>query len=761
MALLATLALVPNSSAQQRAAIILDAVELQGLERVSEQLVRSQLEVRPGEFYAPRAVARDLRRLFELDFFTNIKADLDTSGGRAVLTYVFEETRFIEDVTFVGNKKLKEREIRSAVSWKEGDSFLAEAYDEERDALLAAYRNKGFLNATVDIVVEELSASRVRVTYFINEGKKAKVKDVVFVGNGALTSAELRKLMKTKKARLFLGGRYDARQFEVDLRSIVDAYGDVGHLEADVLRTEFEYVKKGKKVIVIIYVSEGAQYQVQTLEIADNFVFDDEELLRPVEVLVGDVHDKSQVLEDANTIREGYETNGYINARVVAQVTLDREKKTTHIVHYVTEGSLKYIREIRITGNSVTRDDVVRRRIAMIPGERFDGSALRATQNRLNASGFFEETRITVEDVEGNDQFTDVLVDVEEGRTGNFNFGAGFSTEESISGFAEIRLNNFDITNWPSFSGGGQQFSTRFSLGSLTNQVSVSFTDPEIGGYPFSLGVDVFNESVRTTGGSNFTENNLGFQLRIGKVLSPVYSVRTALRLNSVDITNLAGDFAVPILRDLRDPGTTVTVLVGLTRSTLDRFRNPTSGSRQDISLEVGGPVGDNDFVKLSFDSTWYFALTKSKKWIISLRTRETLAETYGGTDFVPLQDRLFAGGTSTLRGYDTRAVGPKVREFGFFGDKQAIGGEVRLLNSIELKYKLSDLLRLYVFTDSGAVWRTSSDFDIGDLKYSVGLGVGIDVPRLGPMRLDFGFPLNPDSDQGNGRLHLTTGFRF
>lgn len=762
LAVIATLVLVPQGNAQVSTGLVIHAVEIQGLERVSEQLVRSQMEVKEGQTVNPRAIARDLGRLYGLGYFTTIKVDLDTSGGRTVVAYLFEEKKLIEEVTLVGNRKVKTREIRGVLSWREGDAFVREGYDEERAAVLDLYRSKGFLNASVDITVRDTPSARVEVTYFIEEGKKARIRSVDFQGNTVLTDRKLRKLIKTHRARWFFGGKYDEHNFEVDLRKIIEEYGNHGRLEADIPNTEFGYSPNGKKLDIAIYIVEGSQYSVESLEIADNVVYDDDELLVTLGVQVGDVHNKGQVEDDAEFMQKGYEDGGYVNARVTPQVTLDRTNKTTRVVHHIAEGDLKYIREIKITGNSVTRDEVIRRSILLVPGERYDGTTLRASSNQLDATRYFEETRITLQDVESDDRYANLLVDVDEGKTGNFNFGGGFSTDERLGGFAEIRLNNFDITNWPSFSGGGQQFATRFSLGQVRTQYSVSFTDPEIGGYPFAFGFDFFNESFRTRGGSSFTEDTRGVQLRLGKSLSPFLTARTSLRFTSVDISGLGtGLFVSPEFRELSDPGTTISNTWGLQRNTLDHYRDPTRGSLHDFSIQIAGFGGDNEFIKFVHDSTWYRSVGEERKWVLSLRSRQGLASTYGSSKMVPLQDRFFAGGTSTVRGYDSRDIGPKVRTFLFSGDEEAIGGEVRVLTTVEAKYKLNKLLRFYTFFDSGGVWREIGDFDFGGYKYSVGMGLGVDVPRLGPMRIDYGFPLNPDDDQGNGRLHLTTGFRF
>ncbi len=761
---LAACGLVPCAFAQEDSSgKTIGAVDIRGLERASEQIIRAQLEVKPGLVFNPRAISRDIRRLYEMGFFENIVVREETRDGGLVLLYDFTEKRFIEEVAIIGNDKIKSRDIRGVLTWKEGDSFAPEAYELERDAILNLFRSKGFLNSTVDIRVEEAAGARVRVTYAINEGRKARIGGVAFNGNAAVSDRTLRKLVKTKRAWWRFGGKYDEQKFETDLENILLEYGNHGRLEADIPATKFQYDAKGKTVDIEIDIVEGPEYKVNTLDIAGNDVFDDDELLQSAQVAGGDVHNAGQIEKDAGAIRREYESSGYIDARVDRQVTLDKENKTTNVVHAVDEGDLKYIREVVITGNEATKDEVLRRKILLGPGDRHDGALLDASRNRLAATEYFETPpRLTLEPVGDSDRWTNLLVDLDEGRMGNFNFGGGFNSEEGFDGFTELQLNNFDIANWPNFTGGGQQFSTRFSVGQTRTNYNISFTDPEFLDYPFGFGVDVFNERVRTTGGSDYTQQTAGGQLRLSKALSPYVNLQTSLLYTDVDIENFGIDFWLRRdARELQDPGATISNVWTLSRNTVDSNRDPSRGINQTLTLQVAGFGGDNEFVKAEYEWKRYWALDDEKKWILSYRTRWGAADTYGDRELVPLTDRFFAGGTTTVRGFQNRDIGPQVRSVWFLGDEQSIGGEARMLNNIEIKYKATDIVRLYGFVDSGGVWKTIDDFDMGEMKYSVGLGIGFDVPRLGPLRFDYGVPLNANDDQGSGRFHFTSGFRF
>ena len=397
--------------------------------------------------------------------------------------------------------------------------------------------------------------------------------------------------------------------------------------------------------------------------------------------------------------------------------------------------------------------------MALEPGARYDGSLLDLSKRGLRRSGYFDAVRTSLDFSDNQDLFTDVIVDVEEGKQGSFTFGAGFNTDLGLGGFTELRLNNFDITNWPNFTGGGQQLALKLNIGNRRDQYSLSFTDPEFMGYPLAAGFDVFDESYRVRSTSSYAEDRQGGQLRLGKALSNYVNLRNTLRYESTAVTGLPF-FVNPVIRRQTGQSTTISLRTELERDTLNALRDPTKGSKHLLSVELAGLGGDNEFYKLYLDSTWYHALGKEEKWILSLRSREGYVTEYGSSDYVPLTETFYAGGTSTVRGYQNRDIGPKAKQFVLFGSKFPVGGNLLWIANLEMKYKLTEKLRFYSFLDAGGVW-DKNNVDFGEMRYSVGVGIGMEVPRLGPIRVDYGFPLNPDEDQGSGRLHLISGIRF
>ena len=759
------LTLAGESWGQQSPPFIIDTIELQGLTRVSESLVRSRLESKVGESLSRRAIARDIRRLYPMGYFSNIEAHAEVRVGANILIFKFVEERTIGELTIAGNAKVKDKDLRSVLTYQKGDAFFEESFASERHDLLALYKEKGFLNATVDIVIEEQDDAHMRVSYLINEGRKARIKRVKFTGNETISTRSLRRTVKTGSGFLFIGGKYKEDKFNNDLAEIVREYGDLGRLEAEITSTNFKYSRRGKRVVITINIHEGPEYTVANLELDENYVFSDSELHKLIKVNPGEIHNKTQVQRDAAALRDQYSDNGYVNARVSPLVTLNYDKHTTNVIHHIVENDLKYIKQIIITGNAKTKDEVVRRNILLAPGERFDGTDLRRSINDLDRTRAFGQIRPSLEDVPEDDRFVDLLVDVDEGKTGNFNFGIGLNSDTGIGGFGEIRLNNFDISNPPKFSGGGQIFNASANIGDYSTSFRIGFTDPEFLGYPFSFGVDLFDDTYQSRGGSRFTLKQRGVRLRLGKRLSTNITLRTYLGFSDVSISDLE-TFVDPQLRELEDNGSSYTWGWSFTRNTANHYLDPTSGTRFQLSSEVAGFGGDNDYVKLETDLTLYYGVKKYEKLSFSFNNRNGYVLPTGSKKFVPLSARFFAGGGTTIRGYDNREVGPRATTFvqalgETFFDRESVGGEFRILNTFETKVKLNEIARFYTFVDAGGLWFDIDDFDPSDFKYSVGIGFGLQVPFLGPLRIDYGYPLNPDGHQGSGRLHLQSLINF
>jgi len=730
-------------------------VRVAGNRLLSDQQILSRIETKPGDLLDSGAIRRDIKRIFKLGHFKTILVDVTEVEGAVSVSFILSEKPLVSDIRVMGNTKVKARDIKDAISLRLGESYNSATMGGDAEAIQKLYAQKGFYNAEVYIDVEESAPSKVRVTYSITEGRKARIRGIYIEGNSVYTDKEIRKRMQTRTAKLrFIGGIYDEEKFQEDLLRIAAMYHEKGYEEFKVTGTPFDYSPDGKSMFITVGLEEGPQYHVGSVRVEGNEVFADDEIASLLKLSEGDAFSRLQVARDAEAIRGLYSDAGYVYASVPGQFTLDREKKVGHILHPILEGQLIYLGQIEINNNIKTKDEVIRRELTVFPGERFDAKKIRRSVQKIKNLGFFDEqnpVELSTRPAEAVGA-EDLLLNVSEKETGAFYFGAGYSSDQALVGSASLDLWNFDVANPPKFTGAGQRLRLGLQSGRLREAYRLSFTEPYFLGHPLLFGMDVFKDKLEFIHHADFSEDRVGGGFRFGKRISEYVRTSVGLRYEDIDI----GDIDEDVSREIREEEgrrTTVSLISLIERNSLDYILDPRIGSVNRLTVELAGAdaVGDTDFVKLDQDYSQYFPLTD--KWVFSIHETTGYVSEFGRSDKVPIFERFFVGGTSTVRGYDERDIGPKSGDI--YHDP--IGGNVRFVGNLEVSYALTDILKGYIFADGGTAWLDTDDVDFSDMRYSTGVGIGMRTP-IGPIRVDYGVPINPDDDQGNGRVHFRVG---
>ena len=507
-----------------------------------------------------------------------------------------------------------------------------------------------------------------------------------------------------------------------------------------------------------ISINEGKQYMVGHIVVGGNSVAAEDDILEAMENIKKDtVFSREKLSVDIARIRALYFDRGYIFADVKDTTSLDPATGMVDIKLDVAEGGLAYVGKIKIQGNARTRDIVIRRELRVNPGERFDGEKLKRSKERLNNLGYFEDVGFDIEDTDQSDR-KDLVVQVKEAKTGSFSFGGGFSTVDKVIGFVEIEQKNFDFANWPAFTGGGQNLKLRAETGSTRNNLLLSFTEPWLFDYPVSVGFDAFRtERDRAQDvGYAYSEKRAGGNIRLGKEFSEYLSGRLAFRREAVTIQDLESNVSADLLAE---EGTNTVSAVGtsLIRDSTDSAFNPTKGLvvRGDIDVAGGPLAGDKDFYRTQLTSSYYIPL--KFKSVLEFSGRVGFVDAYGDSEKVPIFERFFAGGAQSIRGYDERTVGPLDSN-----TNDPIGGESLFVGNIEYTIPLIDFVKLAAFFDVGNVWAKTEDFASGDLKSGTGVGMRVKTP-IGPINLDYGYPLNDEPGQGgrSGKFYFSVSRGF
>lgn len=738
------------------AAPVVRAVEVQfaGASTVSKEKILANMRTRVGRQYSEQAVEEDIRNLYATGNVSNVRIFGEPVKDGVKVIVVVQSKGQISEVTLAGVQLLKETRVRKEISAKPGDTLSETTLQADKEKILKYYADKGFTEVDVTYKTEiNEKLGTVRVAFTVNEGGKTVINSVTFAGNSALKTSELRKVVKTKKKGVLNffssgAGRLNSELLESDALALRDLYQSRGYMDARIGRPQV--TRDGESVDVAFSISEGEQYRVGNVKYLGAKVFTLEEITQGVKLRTGEVYSPQSVRADVKSIQDLYGTRGYIDFQAGAD-TKPGAGKTIDVTFNLDEGVQSYLEHINISGNTRTKDKVIRRELPLTPGEVFNTVRVDAGKQRLMNLNYFSKVEAFPADtlVPGR---KDLNVLVEEKRTGSFNFGAGFSSIDNLLGFAEITQGNFDITRWPYFTGGGQKFRMRLQYGTRRKDFVLSLTEPYFMDREISVGGELFYREAAFV--SNvWDERRYGFEVNARKRLGEFLTGRLSYTLQDITVQNVPAD-ASQTIQDERGSRVQSRLSAGLTHDTRDSVFLTRRGRRVDLSVYgSGGFLGGNtDIYGFDLEGSQYFHLPFDV--ILTLNGEIAGVNTWAGGDRVPIFDRLFLGGANNLRGFNFRDVGPKDE------DGEPIGGKSLWRFTVEMTAPVVDKVRAAVFYDVGSVGTEAYDFS-GPVNSDVGVGVRLDLP-IGPVRIDYGFPLQTDRfTSKSGRFNFNIGYQF
>jgi len=741
---------------------IVKDIRVEGIQRTEAGTVFGYLPVKVGETLTDEKAAQAIKTLFATGFFRDVRIEIESG----VMVVVVQERPAIAQIDFVGLKEFDKDVIIKALKETgiaEGRIFDRAQLEKAEQELKRQYLTKGKYGVTITTTITPLERNRVGINFNIEEGASAKIKQINIVGAKEFSEKDLLSQFELTTPGWITwytkNDQYSRQKLSADLEKLKSFYMNRGFLEFAVDSTQVSISPDKRDVYITINVNEGARYQVSSVKLAGDFTISEEELAKLVVIKPGDVFSREKLNESNKAISDRLGKEGYAFANVNAAPEIDKEKRQVAFTIFVDPGKRVYVRRINVTGNTRTRDEVIRRELRQMEGGWYDGERVTASKQRLDRLGYFSETTIETPAVPGTADQLDVNLTVKEKPTGNLMLGAGFSSTEGIVLSGSISQNNF--------LGSGNNVTIALNTGKINQVASFSYTNPYFTVDGISQGFDIYHRNVDTTSTSATTvtpykSSSNGAAVRFGFPIGEKQSLSFGMGVDQTSISTFDNS-STSIKQFVADNGET-NLTIPLTANWIsdgkDSYLFPTTGWYQKAALEVAIPGGDLTFYKASYQLQRYFALSRS--FTLMLNGEVGYGDSYGDTKALPFYKNFYAGGVNTVRGYKAGSLGPQ----DIYGN--TIGGNERFVGQTELLWALPGMeksVRLGVFFDIGQVWAsggTSAGVPGVDdsLRYSAGLSAAWISP-VGPLKVSYGYPINKQDTDKTEAFQFQLGTTF
>lgn len=806
MRFLCVLLLLASASVNAQTFMVKE-IRIDGLQRISEGTVFSFLPVEVGEPLTPSLMRASIRELYRSGFFSDV--ELGREGD--ILVVRVQERPAISSVVLEGNKKIPEDALMPALSdigIAEGEVYNRLALDRIQQELVREYFNQGHYAVEIEPEVTELDRNRVSIQITIDEGKQAKIRHLNIVGNETFEEKDLREEFESDaKTGLFFWrprNNYTREKLSGDLERLRAYYLDRGYVDFAIESTQVSISPDRTGIYITANVREGEVFTVTDVQLTGDLIVDEATLRRFVRVEPGATFSRKDIEGTVESITALMANFGYAFANVNPVPRIDRENKTVEINFFVDPGKRVYVRRVEFRGNTVSKDEVLRREMRQFEGAWFSQAAVDRSRLRLQRLGYFEDVNVETPAVEGSEDQVDIIVSVEERSTGSFQVGLGYSQLQGLIASISVQQDNF--------LGSGRSVGIGVSRSSITSSVNLSYTDPFWTDDGVSLGYFI-NYSEFNQGRANisaFSTSQLAVGASLGFPVTEVDFIRLggSVRRQDINIGNIVG---VPI--DPDDPDGPVEFLFEATRplavsldsngdgflsdsereidtlllnaswgrDTRNHFLTPTMGSLNQLSLNVSTPGSSREYYTVQYRGRKFFPL--GGKFAFVLRADVSYGDNYDGDDVVvediepvrvsgncqldeivtsdgglPFWEHFFAGGVSDIRGFDDNTLGPKDQFC------RSVGGDFKAAGGVEIAFPIPFLdlsgTRMAFFVDAGNVFTDFDAFDTDLVRASTGLSLSWEAP-VGPIVINVSQPLKDRPGDETKLIQFSFGARF
>ena len=755
------LAVLVASSAAAIEPFLVKDIRIEGIQRTEAGTVFSYLPVKVGETMTDEKASQAIRALFATGFFKDVRIEVEND----VVVVILDERPAIAQIDFVGIKEFDKDQLKKGlkeVGLAESRIFDRAVLEKAEQELKRQYLTRGRYAVQVTTTVTPLERNRVAVSFNVDEGEVAKIKQINIIGNQAFKESQLVDLFVLRTPGWLTwytkNDQYSKQKLSADLETLRSFYLDRGYLEFSIDSTQVSITPDKRDIYITVNVTEGEKYTVSSIKLAGDLLLSEDELRKFVTLKPGDTFSRATLTETTTKITDRLGNEGYAFANVNAQPELDKEKRQVAFTILVDPGRRVYVRRLNVTGNTRTRDVVVRREARQLEGAWYDAAGINRSRRRIERLGFFDEVNIETPAVAGTTDQVDVNVNVKEKPTGNLLFGAGFSSSEKLVLSGSISQNNL--------FGSGNSLSAQVNSGKINRVYSLSYTDPYYTVDGISRGFDVYKRNIDPTSLSvgRYRTSAVGAGVRYGVPIGEDDSVNFGLSYDATKVT-VFDDSPKRFIDFVNEFGTSTTTLLGTggwARDGRDSFIYPTKGSFQRAIGELSLPGGSLRYYRLSYQHQHFFPF--GRDYALMLNGEIGVGNGYGGKP-LPFFKNFFAGGIGSVRGYDQSSLGPRDVDVNGNPTDEALGGNRRLIGNAEFFFPLPGAgldksFRLGAFVDAGQVWAKEQKLSFGDLRYSAGISVSWSSP-VGPLKFSFANPINKKEGDRLQRFQFQLGTTF
>lgn len=731
-------------------------IRVEGVQRVEPGTVFGYLPVKVGETFTDEKGAESIRALYNTGFFKDVQ--IRAEGN--VLVVRVEERPAISQLEFIGFKEFDKEALRRTlrgVGVAEARYYDKSLIDRAEQEIKRQYVARGYYAADVSTTVTPVDANRVSITFTVDEGPTAKIRQINIVGNKAFSEGDLRDEMQLSTPNWLSwytkNDLYSKQKLTADLEALRSFYLDRGYLEFAIESTQVSITPDKKDIYLTLNIHEGEQYKVSDIKLTGELLSKQAEMEKLIKLKQGDVFSSAKLSATTKAITDLLGTYGYAFATINPQPQINQKDRTVALTLVVDPGRRVYVRRVNVVGNSKTRDEVVRREMRQMEASWFDGEKLQLSQNRINRTGYFTDANITTEDVPGTSDQVDVNVNVTEKPTGQINLGVGFSSTDKLVLSAGIRQDNV--------FGSGTSLGLDVNTSKSNRTVAVTQYDPYFTVDGISRSTELYYRTYRPlyyTGDQDYRVVQQGGNVKFGVPFSETDTVFFGIgyERTTIDVTsNTPLAYQNYVAKNGRITNN-FPITIGWSKDQRDSALVPTRGRYQQANLEVGIPGGDLQYYRAYYQHQYFYPLSKS--FTMAFNNEIGYGHGYGNKDF-PVFKNYYAGGIGSIRGYETSTLGPRD------ANGVAIGGASKFVGNVEFIFPLPGsgvdrTVRLFTFFDYGNVFAEGQPYKLGDMRYSTGFGLSWLSP-IGPLKVSMGFPIKRKAEDQTQRFQFQIGTAF